>query len=76
MQRKYLDLLYLSFFRMLEDFGNEMESADAKMDATMKKVAKIMHMTNGSDISIVHSAFAFDLICFESFSCLRFVDKE
>lgn len=35
---------------MLEDFGNEMESADAKMDATMKKVAKIMHMTNGINI--------------------------
>ncbi|XP_034232308.1 syntaxin-6 [Thrips palmi] len=31
---------------MLEDFGNEMEGTDAKMDATMKKVAKIMHMTN------------------------------
>ncbi|KAE8749295.1 hypothetical protein FOCC_FOCC004002 [Frankliniella occidentalis] len=31
---------------MLEDFGNEMETADVKMDATMKKVAKLMHMTN------------------------------
>ncbi|KAJ1523253.1 hypothetical protein ONE63_001133 [Megalurothrips usitatus] len=31
---------------MLEDFGNEMDSAESKMDATMKKVAKIMHMTN------------------------------
>lgn len=41
--------LWSVFFcsRMLEDFGNEMDSADAKMDATMKKVAKIMHMTNG-----------------------------
>lgn len=35
-------------YRMLEDFGNEIEGTDAKMDATMKKVAKIMHMTNGN----------------------------
>lgn len=33
--------------RMLDDFGNEMESTDSKIDSTMKKVAKVLHMNNG-----------------------------
>ncbi|XP_058054936.1 syntaxin-6 isoform X1 [Anopheles bellator] len=31
---------------MLDEFGNEMEQTDSKLDATMKKVAKVLHMTN------------------------------
>ncbi|XP_050090157.1 syntaxin-6 [Anopheles aquasalis] len=31
---------------MLDEFGNELEQTDSKMDATMKKVAKVLHMTN------------------------------
>lgn len=32
---------------MLDDFGNELENTDTKLDSTMKKVAKVLHMTNG-----------------------------
>jgi syntaxin 6 len=32
---------------MLDDFGNELENTDSKLDSTMKKVAKVLHMTNG-----------------------------
>lgn len=31
---------------MLDDFGNELESTDSKIDATMKKMGKVLHMTN------------------------------
>lgn len=34
-------------FRMLDDFGNELESTESKLDTTMKKVAKVLHMNNG-----------------------------
>lgn len=32
---------------MLDDFGNELESTESKLDTTMKKVAKVLHMNNG-----------------------------
>uniref|UniRef100_A0A182PJX2 t-SNARE coiled-coil homology domain-containing protein n=1 Tax=Anopheles epiroticus TaxID=199890 RepID=A0A182PJX2_9DIPT len=32
---------------MLDEFGNELEQTDSKLDATMKKVAKVLHMSNG-----------------------------
>ena len=32
---------------MLDDFGQEMENTDHKMDNVMKKMAKVMHMSNG-----------------------------
>uniref|UniRef100_A0A1B6M580 t-SNARE coiled-coil homology domain-containing protein n=1 Tax=Graphocephala atropunctata TaxID=36148 RepID=A0A1B6M580_9HEMI len=31
---------------MLDDFGTEMENTDSKLDSTMKKVAKVLHMSN------------------------------
>ncbi|KAJ6643240.1 Syntaxin-6, partial [Pseudolycoriella hygida] len=31
---------------MLDDFGNEMETTESKIDSTMKKVAKVLHMNN------------------------------
>lgn len=31
---------------MLDEFGNELEQTDSKLDSTMKKVAKVLHMTN------------------------------
>ncbi|XP_020296072.1 syntaxin-6 isoform X3 [Pseudomyrmex gracilis] len=31
---------------MLDDFGNELETTDSKLDATMKKMAKVLHMSN------------------------------
>lgn len=36
-----------SFFRMLDDFGNELETTESKIDSTMKKVAKVLRMNNG-----------------------------
>lgn len=34
-------------FRMLDEFGNELENTDSKLDTTMKKVAKVLRMSNG-----------------------------
>ncbi|XP_031620491.1 syntaxin-6 [Contarinia nasturtii] len=31
---------------MLDDFGNELENTESKMDSTMKKMAKVLHMNN------------------------------
>ncbi|XP_017772405.1 PREDICTED: syntaxin-6 isoform X2 [Nicrophorus vespilloides] len=31
---------------MLDEFGTELENTDSKLDATMKKVAKVLHMSN------------------------------
>lgn len=33
--------------RMLDDMGNEMDCTETKLDATMKKVAKVLHISNG-----------------------------
>ncbi|KAF3423841.1 hypothetical protein E2986_11201 [Frieseomelitta varia] len=33
---------------MLDEFGNELEVTDSKLDATMKKMAKVLHMSNGN----------------------------
>ncbi|XP_059614281.1 syntaxin-6 [Phlebotomus argentipes] len=33
---------------MLDDFGNELDNTDSKLDSTMKKMAKVLHMTNDS----------------------------
>lgn len=32
---------------MLDEFGTELENADSKLDSTMKKVAKVLRMSNG-----------------------------
>nr|KAF7438182.1 hypothetical protein H0235_000573 [Vespula pensylvanica] len=33
---------------MLDEFGNELETTGFKLDATMKKMAKVLHMSNGN----------------------------
>lgn len=33
--------------RMLDDFAHEMDTTDSKMDNVMKKMAKVLHMSNG-----------------------------
>lgn len=33
---------------MLDDFGNELENTESKIDSTMKKMAKVLHMNNGN----------------------------
>lgn len=35
---------------MLDEFGNELEQTESKLDSTMKKMAKVLHMTNGEFI--------------------------
>lgn len=32
---------------MLDEFGTEIENAESKLDATMRKMAKVLHMSNG-----------------------------
>ena len=32
---------------MLDDFAHEMETTESKMDNVMKKMAKVLHMSNG-----------------------------
>ena len=35
------------FFRMLDEFGHEMDHTQSKMENTVNKMAKIMRLTNG-----------------------------
>ena len=32
---------------MLDEFGAEIEHTESRLDATMKKVAKVLHMSDG-----------------------------
>lgn len=48
-QSQVSDILIPNCFlcRMLDDMGNEMDCTETKLDATMKKVAKVLHISNG-----------------------------
>jgi syntaxin 6 len=35
---------------MLDEFGAEIEHADSRLDSTMKKMAKVLHLSNGNHI--------------------------
>jgi syntaxin 6 len=37
--------------RMLDEFGAEIEHADSRLDSTMKKMAKVLHLSNGKFLS-------------------------
>lgn len=37
---------------MLDDLNTELENADSKLDSTIKKVAKVLHMNNGESFTI------------------------
>lgn len=37
---------------MLDDLNTELENADSKLDSTIKKVAKVLHMNNGEHFNI------------------------
>lgn len=39
--------------RMLDDFAHEMETTESKLDSNMKKIAKVLHMSNGKNILCV-----------------------
>ena len=43
---------------LLDDFHHEMDSTESKMDITMKKMAKVMHMSNGK-FNVDVNAFIF-----------------
>lgn len=32
---------------MLDEFGNELDQADSRIDSTMKRVAKVLNLNNG-----------------------------
>lgn len=32
---------------MLDEFGNEMDSTESRLDSTMRRVAKVLHLNNG-----------------------------
>lgn len=34
--------------RMLDDFGQQMENTQSRLDSVMKKLAKVSHMTSGN----------------------------
>ena len=36
--------------RMLDEFGTEIDHADSRVDATMKKMAKVLHLSDGKDL--------------------------
>lgn len=36
---------------MLDEFGTELENTDSKIDSSMKKVAKVLRMSNGKFLS-------------------------
>lgn len=36
---------------MLDDFGTDLENTESKIDTTMKKMAKVLHMNNGNDFN-------------------------
>ena len=33
---------------MLDEFGTEIDHADSRVDATMKKMAKVLHLSDGN----------------------------
>ena len=39
---------------MLDEFGAEIEHADSRLDATMKKMAKVLHLSDGKCIPYRH----------------------
>ena len=44
---RVLSVFSVFIHRMLDDFAHEMDTTDTKMDGVMKKMAKVMHMSNG-----------------------------
>lgn len=36
---------------MLDEFGTELENTESRLDSSMKKVAKVLHLSNGNNNS-------------------------
>ena len=45
-------LFILCIFRMLDEFGHEIDTTESRMDNVMKKMAKVLHMSNGRNFYI------------------------
>lgn len=68
---KVVHIVFISIlnddFSMLEEFGNEIDNTETKIDATLKKVAKILRVNNGqypiNMISCTHICNNFLLSC-------------
>lgn len=39
--------------RLLDEFGHEMDNTGTRMDATMKKIAKVTRMSNGELVHLL-----------------------
>lgn len=61
---------------MLDDFGNEMESTESKIDTTMKKVAKVLHITNGTILNFPFSSLSNIFLIFYCFPFLFFFFRQ
>ena len=61
---------------MLDDFSHEMDNTDTKMDSVMKKMAKVLHMSNGIYMNFkINHSFEVQLemnfnFCFNAFLCI------
>lgn len=44
LQIPYIGIIF--YFRMLDEFGNELDSTDSKLDATMRKMGKVLQLSN------------------------------
>lgn len=42
---------------MLDEFGTEMEHTESRLDTTMKKVAKVLKISNGKPLDIFDILF-------------------
>ena len=42
-----INILFFFLFSMLDDMNTDLENADSKLDSTMKKVARVLHINNG-----------------------------
>ena len=48
---------------MLDEFGAEIENAETKLDATMRKMAKVLHMSNGKLSKNIQGKKVLDRAC-------------
>lgn len=51
---------------MLDDFGHELGQTDSKLDSTMKKMAKLMHVTNGEELNLFVEKIKLNFIYFQT----------
>lgn len=50
---------------MLDDFGHELGVVESKLDTTLKKVSKVLHISNGKILPIAFNFFYFcNISCF------------